>query len=376
MHTLTDLQPTAVCNESDLAELMAGRVPLHSGCAFWESALISARVHGVASLVRRALHAAGWPGVPPDIRSRWRQTDCRLAADCIRRDWGLERTLELLASAGVFPLLVKGAGLAHIRYPDPTLRPRADSDLWISEAERDTLDRVLQRAGYSKPLAIDGNLISYQCSYCWTEENGARHYYDVHWRISNHSVIAYGGMFDLEDCRERGVRVQQLGAQARTLGDADALLLACVHRLAHHADEERLIWLYDVHLLIDAMDERQTRWFMQRADEVRLVGVCRDAIARAAEYFGCRNAAIAVWLQAPAPAAESALRMLKQPRRGGRLLSQLHGLPGWRVRLRFMWQNVFPSKGYMLRRYRIDKRWKLPVFYIRRIAMALPKLSR
>lgn len=374
MHTLTDVQPTAVCNESDLAELIAGRVPLHSGCAFWESALISARVHGVASLVSRGLNAARWPGVPPDIRARWRHADSRLAADSLRGDWGLERTLALLASAGVFPLLIKGAGMAHVRYPDPTLRPRADSDLWIAEAERETVDRVLQQAGYNKPLAIDGNLILYQSSYYCTEKNGARHYYDVHWRISNHSVIAYGGMFDLEGCRERGVRVPRLGAQACTLCDADALLLACVHRLAHHADQERLIWLYDVHLLIDAMDDQQTHWFMQRAEKVGLVAVCRDALDRAAEYFGCRNTAIAAWLHAPAPATESVLRLLKQQRRGGRLLSQLRGLPGWRERLRFLRQNLFPSRDYMLRRYEIDKRWKLPVFYVRRIAMALPKL--
>ena len=33
------------------------------------------------------------------------------------------------------------------------------------------------------------------------------------------------------------------------LAPVNALVLACIHRLAHHQGRDRLVWLYDIHLL-------------------------------------------------------------------------------------------------------------------------------
>ncbi len=370
------VQPAAACDEATLAGLMQGRIPQPVADGFWDTALTAARAHGVTALLHRGLRAACWDQVPATVRTQLRMLSARAAAAAVLNDRDLTHTLDLLAAAGVYPLLVKGAGISHTHYPDPVLRPRADSDLWISDAERAPLDRALDAAGYTLPVAIDGDLLSHQRSYIRTSTAGLRHCYDVHWRISNHPLVAHGNMFDHRACTARAVAVPQLGPNARALGPADALLLACVHRLAHHADEERLIWLYDVHLLVDAMDARQTELFFDLSGQARLDAVCRDAIEAAAGYFGCRNVLMHNWLRATPVEDGPALGLLKRPRRLDRFASHMRSLPGWGLRLRFLWQNTFPSPAYMARRYQVDRRWKLPLHYGLRLFHALRKLLR
>ncbi len=75
-----------------------------------------------------------------------------------------------------------------------------------------------------------------------------------------------------------------------------ALLLACMHRGTHrhnpyyvsgepHTGGDRLIWLYDLHLLAESFGEHDWQSFIARADAKGLRGICADGLATAHQCF-------------------------------------------------------------------------------------------
>ncbi len=110
--------------------------------------------------------------------------------------------------------------------------------------------------------------------------------FDLHWRLSNRVLFRDALSFD--ECWARRQAVAPLGAQACALSDADLLLLACLHRIAHGRNtyRNRLIWLYDVHLLALALGEAGLTRFAEAALEKNIGAVCADALAACRERFG------------------------------------------------------------------------------------------
>ena len=67
------------------------------------------------------------------------------------------------------------------------------------------------------------------------------------------------------DSVPEGVRLRQV-LKERGLSPVHALLVACIHRVAHHRGTERLIWLLDIHLLASRLEEREWTALVSRKD--------------------------------------------------------------------------------------------------------------
>jgi len=285
----------------------------------------------------------------------------------------LNRVLDALADSGVQGLLLKGAALAHTIYPSPVMRPRVDTDLLIPDALREIADRVLSRLGYDKQNAVTGRLVTYQRSYAHRDRFGIDHVLDIHWRISNTQVFSRA--LDYGTLEGRSTRVPALGEQAETLCCADALLLACMHRV-HHLHRpyraggmsmrgERLIWLYDMHLLLESMTAEQLLEFACLSESSQMRAVCRDGIVQTMRCFGTRVPEyLLAALQTPKHADRSERHL-----RGGRfhsLANELGSLPRWSDRIALLTEHLFPSGDYMLAKYSVSNRAWLPLLYVQR----------
>jgi hypothetical protein len=178
----------------------------------------------------------------------------------------ITRVIDALTDAGAQPLVLKGSALAYSHYPDPALRPRSDTDLLIAPDARERAERALGALRYTKSEGIEGEFVSYQAT--WTREvrNGIAHHFDVHWRINNSQLLAKAMAYD--ELAARAAPLPALGAHARALTPVDALLFACIHLAGHvnapyvvpnvgQQDGDRLIWLYDMHLLNTKMSEAE-----------------------------------------------------------------------------------------------------------------------
>ena len=155
--------------------------------------------------------------------------------------------LASLAAAGITPLLLKGAHLAFTLYRSPDRRPRLDTDLLINEKDRDGLKTCLASLGYRPTPHVTGEVAFTQFHYRRIDESGASHALDVHWRIAVPKLFADRLTYD--DLSRDAVAVPRLGPHALAPSPPLALLVACLHRTAHHGTTTRLLWLYDIHLL-------------------------------------------------------------------------------------------------------------------------------
>jgi len=301
-------------------------------------------------------------------RELW--TAAALDARCER---DLQELLEALAAEGVDALLLKGVGLAHSVYPAPHVRPRVDTDLLIRRDMLEQAERLFAAEGWTRPIEREVELSAAQRHYVKPGAADTLQHLDVHWRIANPQRFANALSFD--EMRSRAIDIPALGGHARTLGHADALFLACVHRIAHHGGEVRLLWLWDVHLLIQRLsrsDRELFRWLTQRES---MCAVCSSTIELSGHFFGTPGARELVdELRDRAQACdEPPDRLISDSRLVNVLRSDLAILPGWRARASLLAEHLFPSRAYMRSVYPAWPAVLLPLAYGYRIVRGAPK---
>jgi len=326
---------------------------------------------GMAALLLQLTkkHCPAWP---PALLARLRETALRQAAAEAVLEADLRGLLKVFAAEGIQPLLLKGTALAYSLYPEPWLRSRCDTDLLVAESEREKAAALLLQLGYKPLLEAEAEYLSSQKSYSRTVQ-GVRCSYDLHWQISNANrqfsrKFTAGGL--------QAAAIPALGEHARTLCRTDSLLYACFHRAGHFSHSgDRLIWLYDIHLLCQALSESEAEAFCSKAKQLEITTLCADAIAVAQSWFNTAlPAPLANLMQAKAEA--ETFTSLLQP--GGRqvgiknhALLALKGIPTWRERLHFLFQNAFPPPEFMLWRYGAAKKSSLPLLYLKRLLEAV-----
>jgi hypothetical protein len=329
--------------------------------------LEAARSHGIQLLLaeksRRDKRDQGWPH---DLRAALADEARAHAVGESLRYVELKRVLSSMREAGVHPLLLKGGQLAYTHYPDPWLRPCSDIDLLIRSADRRAAATVMERLGYRTAVCVSGELATYQMQYRRRDAH-VLHELDIHWRLAGPQLFAQLVPFD--ELARDAVSISTLGDNARGLSAAHALLLACVHRVAHHHNASRLIWIYDIHLIGAGMRDEQWRSFVALAGERQVREVCASGLRIARDLFGTEVPPFAMAsLSDQAGSVEpSAAFLSPRQRKVDVLISDLRHLDGWRHRVRLVREHLFPSPDYMLRSSGSSSVAFLPALYLRRI---------
>jgi hypothetical protein len=290
-----------------------------------------------------------------------------------RSSQAIAALLEALAAAGAEALLLKGAGLAHTVYPAPYLRARADTDLLVEPDALDRAEQVLAAAGWHRPVEREVALTAAQRHYTRSGMRGPAEHIDLHWRVAN--PLQFARALSFEELRSRALPVPALGPHAFMPGIADALLLACLHRVAHHHDEVQLLWLWDIHLLIQRMSWADRDAFVRLAARQRMCAVCRRGVELSAECFSTPGAheLAGVLRQAAGGRREPTARFIGGSRLVTVLQSDLMALDSWRRRAALIAEHLFPSSAYMRSVYPACPTALLPLAYGYRIARGAPK---
>lgn len=331
-----------------------------------------ARYHGVVPLVHAELRSGrDYSTWPKEALGAFRNATLSHGVYETIRHAEIGRVLQALSSSGVRPLLLKGMPLAHSHYPDPLLRPRCDTDFLIPQRQLSQTYRTLEELGYAKREGVAGNFVSHQT--CWrrTDQTRATHDLDVHWRINNSQMLA--GLLDYEELAARATALPALGAAATTLADVDALLLACIHRAGHVTYEDRLIWLYDIHLLASGLAAADFDEFAALATAKKIRFICLDGLAHARDRFGTAiPPSVVATLSRPGPVELSARYLSGGPVR--QMVGDFLALDSWLDRVGMMKEMAFPSAHYMRSKYpRATISW-LPFLYARRAIAGLARL--
>jgi hypothetical protein len=332
---------------------------------FEASFLGAAAEHGVTPLLSLAPAMQSWPrGVQSAIARRYREGAAR---EIIRHD-EIMQVLSALAEAGVSVLLLKGAGIAYTHYPQPWLRPRLDTDLLVAPDDRGRATVTLERLGYEPLTHFDGELVTYQSQLKRVGRSGVIDRLDLHWRVANPQVFA--DVLTFVELTRDAAPIAALGPTARTLSPAHALLLACVHRVAHHANSDRLIWLYDIRLVVERMSPAELECAAAMGASKNLQPVIAAGLTRASAVFplGAKNPGIDRLLQPAGHDVRAITEFLREDRtKVHDLVSDLRALQGWRPRLRLIREHLLPPAAYLRRVYRFSNPLFLPFAYALRV---------
>lgn len=322
--------------------------------AGWDSLISLAKGEGVAPLLYAKFQAAGWPAEAPARACTMLAGDYYRSAACyslLRAE--LERILNALAEADVRVLVLKGMSLAGRLYPDPALRPMSDLDLLIPAEQVGTAVGCIESCGYRVQKS------SYHVV-LWGGP-GEQVNVELHWSLTpgqtgeaseNCSGFLWGNTQPLE----------VLPGQVLSC-EADLLYLSA-HLILQHGGRPRLIWLYDLHLLLTAQ-AASLDWpaLFQRAEELGWEAPLAAALSLVQECLG-----------SPLPAAcellcarTDPLVPMGFPEFQAWSRAALHSLP-FSLRMRFLKSLLFPKKAYMLWRYQPQPAWLWPFYYLERLA--------
>ncbi len=291
------------------------------------------------------------------------------------REAELRRVLAALAVAGIRVILFKGVAISRTHYRSPELRVRSDTDMLVPADRGQAVAHVLETLGYRREVETDGALIVSQFHYEFFDRANLSHALDVHWRISN--VIAFADVLSYEEIVRDAVSLPGLGSDAVGPCAVHSLMLACVHRVAHHPDSADLLWLYDVHLLADRLTHSEQTRFAELAVHRRVRAICAYSLQDSAQAYGGCAGDLAARIAPPAGTAEPTLAFLAERLRPVDVLSaDLRALGRWPERLQLLREHVFPRRDYMFARYGTRRASSLPWLYLRRIVAGAPKWFR
>lgn len=286
--------------------------------------------------------------------------DC---AEELLRKYELHTVLEKLSNAGVYPLILKGTALAYDVYDVPARRTRMDTDLLIAECHNRICQEALTELGYIRPLASGQTELFRQFVMRKEDAFGVSHVLDIHWRITNRR--RFDRLFAYPELFERRRALPRLSQLAFGLSLEDALILSCVHPVMHHHGVEDIQWIYDTHLLASLLSPLNFDVLIDRAKAMHVSGICRRALLASQERF-------------QTPIAPAAIKRLAEDKRESALdrpqnryeevLSDLSAIPGWRSRLSYLQEILFPPGDYMREKF---GKVPVPLAYAVRIGAAI-----
>lgn len=317
--------------------------------ADWSDPVVALLVaHGLDGLAAAA--DPGAAGASAGTADALRQRRAALVAAELCARPVLDAAFAALAQHRVDVLLVKGEALARTVYPSPGTRVRGDADVWARPGCFDAAARCLESLGWQPVSASDGEWLQPERTYV-APGRAAR--IDLHRLLLSQPLLARA--FDFDAVLDRARRIDGIAMPA----PADALHLAALHLLGHHADAPRGIWLFDLHRLADTTTLRE---LAPRARATGTAALVAHALRLAQATFGTPlDVDVLALLDAAHGEPSAVLRTPLSAR--ARLWLDFRTLPGTRARLHWLRELLLPDPRWI--RAREGDGW-LPWLYLRR----------
>lgn len=362
-----------------LAALLRGEAAAWPAAADSEVVLRRVRYHGVAALLHERLR--GGTDWPAELVRAVREDTRHAAMWELRHQQVLGALLGALAGRGVRPLLFKGTALAYGLYGNPVWRMRGDTDLIVGREDLAPTREALAAQGFRRDLDAAGEVMSHAENWTFAGAETGMHAVDLHRRLVSGAMLS--GLFGYAELLAASRALPCLGAAAFGLGHVHALLLACLHRAKHdrspyysdgvaYLGGDRLIWLYDIHLLAGALTAADWHMFTALARTRGLSDVCRGALQATAAHLGTRlpptvPSALDVGGRSEPVAAYLAADRLRA------LAMDLRAVDGVTDRLQYLRELCLPPVPYMRAKYAEARVTWLPWLYARRVVEGVRK---
>jgi len=259
----------------------------------------------------------------------------------------IEQFLKILHSSNIDFLVFKGTALAYFLYRNAWQRPRSDTDILI---DRDDLNEVLElfsELGYEQSVSISGKYVSYQTTVTKKVSHQFTHRIDIHWKINNRQILS--NCYNLDELLENSMSCSILNHEMFIPSNIDSLILACIHRVGHHSDKERIIWIYDIHLLAESLSHEQWAMLIAKARNKNISRIIFDGISTSNALLDTKlDTGIYQALKKSLKTKESSAIFLDRDLGETQIFwKDLMFLPKWSQRLTLIKEHLIPDRKYL-----------------------------
>jgi hypothetical protein len=316
--------------------------------------------------------------VPPSTFNFLRSTYYQTLAQNTLIYQELERILNVLDDASIPAIVLKGAALAATVYEDIGLRPMGDLDLLVPREELSNVVTLLNGVGFGRNENIErrpglDRIIKHHFALAGGPQNHIL--LEIHWNlIAGDSDWRSPTLEWFWNQREQSESMGSRGLTSAIFSSlsptAHALYLSSHLMLQHGGSEARLVWLFDLYLLI-CMCDNQIDWdvLISRAEDYGWSYALYKSLLSVSECF---DRSLPLWrLESVLEGKDNKSRWmvdkkanLHQPRvvRYITKISSLNGI----AKLNFLVSVLFPTPKFMMDRYKIERCWILPFYYLYR----------
>ena len=245
-----------------------------------------ATMHGVLPLLSERITYGTVKGICSSCESELRQITRRLAAEQLSILNSLKKVYDSAKISGIQILFLKGFPVSFLHYKHSYLRTRSDVDIFVCLKDVDLFLRLLTELGYKLSHTAAEHLFPGQIVATQILSSGTRLELDVHLKISNRAV--FKNLLTFTECWRTRQSFEVFNGQAYTLGNEQLLMHCCIHRLADSRGtrKNKLIWIFDIHLIVSAMTEQELFTFRALTNSKRVSALCHDGLMRSRFYFG------------------------------------------------------------------------------------------
>ena len=309
-----------------------------------------------------------------EVPEPWRSRGRAALARNLESYTGLKRVLNLLAEAwdpaGIPWLVLKGAACAAAVYPEPGLRDLGDVDILVPPDFFPEARRRLEEAGFvpsrAQPFGDFTETVAHSLTLIHPRAPGVE--VDLHFGILEDRLA---GCAVREDWLWEDRRTVPVARKGMPIPCVEGMILhAAAHLFAHHAAHPQLRWLVDLYLLfkVEGLDPVRFRRLAEVSGWLVYARFALEALGELVsdETIAVWRARAAEWTAAPAVdprLVENVRKALARPVTDvGQTVRRWRDLPP-PARRQFLVHLMFPTKAYMIERYRPWKPWLWPLMY-------------
>ena len=267
-------------------------------------------------------------------------------------------------------VVLKGFSLAYQVYSEPYLRPKSDIDILIKKEDKAKVTKIFKELGYNNPRGWEPQAIINQFSMKKRLSKGVNVLFDVHLKISNSKQI--------EDILNYDELIQTANKnhlpQINLVNKPYALVHAIFHLLHHKSmgDLIKLIWYYDIYLIIDQLDDNELEQLKSIISDKGLATLVAYTLELTSRYFESDK------ITQLKDYCETAEIKLTSNHDYNYLMGSVYGVKGVWLTLRatdglinklaILKEMVFPPSAEIYIKYGDNSKWPLPILYLIRIS--------
>ncbi len=347
--------------------------------ADWDELIRQSQRHSVTPLLYYRIKAiAPTPSIPAQVIQKLRRIYLLSAELSIKRYHELSKWLRSIQNEGIQVIVLKGAALAELIYPNIALRPMFDVDLLIKAEDFWRIDEILSGAGFRSDKGI---LLSRYHIY-WVRHIA---YMSKAIQLELHPKI-----YELPKLRPwtNVAHAKIASVDTLVLGPEDLLLHACIHLLDHMYIREEslgyLIWWYDIASILGFYREELNWDYVMRVVKEHEIEASINRVLRATSQWAGSHVPAEVLGQLADDGAFISLNDIMnqdqaQKSKTDSLLPYMpfiSGIRSIRGRIYHIFRSVLPCREYMMHRYALKTRNSLYFYYFIRMGLGIVRAFR